>query len=938
MELTGAHLPAVFFVQALNKVCWHKWVPTLSVLLLLSFNLLVPATIAAQSEESGYQEFLNFRKEYQLKLRKESLKRSKDPEATQKAFVDLHEKFTTYMASSLMSANWEQLNRQAKAFLKLKPKEPFSKLVAGRIVLKAGLTTKIVENCEMIEKAASGMKKYSLEARLFAAKAVHETVNEAQFRKAKRPLKIFNRHLDLLIEWMSKSKDPSEHLQRRMYEEGDWFVQQKFTDRFDMLPAFKEKLDAAKGKINPWVYDMLAAEWHKRQAWKSRGSGYASTVKKEGWVSFEKNLELAQEEAKRAYKRHPERPEASAFMIDIAKAGETDESERTWFDRAVEAEFDYIPAYNCYLNSLLPRWGGSHEAMIDFMIECTDTNRYDTLVPLRWATCFVDIFDDAIIDGEKDPLQHQPADYVRQFDVLPEIRSLSEKYQVYLRKQSGYTVFDTRFFRAFEFNVAYHLKQFADAYEIYQKYNGDVFHPGISFATEISNKLSVAHMLAANGAAADDIEHIEEQTHAFAGRDRTAEECDELLDEIETAAAKNDLPGAELYFDVKREFVKREIEFHRGKWVNLEFTPELYHWGDIGGRFRVKSPTTLVATSSNQQYQYLAYNGTFPAPYEVELTVKGIDCFFWSKHLPAGIVCGRMQGTRTGRFFWADTLTHLSDCTEPGDVSCGYPIGEDKSVRIKIKVFDGYYEMFDGEEYRSSEVEGFKPGRLGVAVLPWIYVSGKVEYSDFRVRKLEYSKPPQAKKKEARIKYYKERLEIEKNYFSYMNLAQGYSAVEQYDDAVAAFKAAEPLLPKHPRPNLEAGITYLALKKDKEASQSFEAGLKKSVGAYEYLRTIFFERLVWLYATSSDDTVRDGGKAVKLAEELLKVGTKRRPLNWQQLSIAAAGFAEGGKFEEAVKYEQLAIKAAKKKNKDELEGLEKELKLYQDGKPFHVEK
>ena len=938
MKLTGSRLPAVCLVQANIIACWHKWVPTLSVLLLLSFNLLVPATVAAQSEESGYQEFLNFRKEYQLKLRKESLKRSKDPEATQKAFVDLHEKFTTYKANPLMFENWEQLNRQAKAFLKLKPEEPFSKLVAGRIVLKAGLTTDIVKNCEMIQKAASGMKKYSLEARLFAAKAVHETVNEAQFRKAKRPLKIFNRHLDLLIEWMSKSKDPSEDLQRRMYEEGDWFVQQKFTDRFDMLPAFKEKLDAAKDKISPWVYDMLAAEWHYRQAWKSRGGGYASTVKKEGWVSFEKNVELAQEKAKRAYKLHPERPEAAAFMINIAKAGETDESERTWFDRAVEAEFDYMPAYKSYLISLLPRWNGSHEAMIDFMIECTDTNRYDTRVPLRWTTCFSYIFNDAIIDGEKDPLQQQPADYVRQFDVLPEIRSLSEKYQAYLRKHSGYSVFDTRFFRATEFSVAYKLKQYTDAYEIYQKYNGDVLHPYISPDTGISGKLSVAHMLAANGAAADDIEYIEEQTHAFAGRDRTAEECDELLDEIEAAAAKNDLPGAELYFEVKREFVKREIEFHRGKWVNLEFTPELYHWGDFGGRFDVKSPTTLVATSSSQQIQYVAYNGTFPTPYEVELTVKGIDCFYWSKHLPAGIVCGRMQGTRTGRFFWVDTLTHQSGCTEPGYGTAGYPIGEDESVRLKIKVFDGYYEMFDGVEFQSSEVKGFKPGRLGVGVLPWRFISGKVEYSDFRVRKLEYSKPPRAKKKEARIKYYKERLESEKTYLSYVTLAQDYMAVEQFDDAVAAFKAAESLLPEHPRPNVGAGFTYLLLKKDKEASQSFEAGLKKSVGAFKHFRTSQLQRLAWLYATSSDDTVRDGGKAVKLAEELLKLGTKRRPLNWEQLSIAAAGFAEGGKFEEAIKYVQLAIKAAKKKNKDQLEGLKKKLKLYQDGKPFHIEK
>ncbi len=37
------------------------------------------------------------------------------------------------------------------------------------------------------------------------------------------------------------------------------------------------------------------------------------------------------------------------------------EDARTWFDRAVAAQFDYWPAYQARLVFLQPRWGGSYE-------------------------------------------------------------------------------------------------------------------------------------------------------------------------------------------------------------------------------------------------------------------------------------------------------------------------------------------------------------------------------------------------------------------------------------------------------------------------------------------------------------------------------------------------------------------------------------------------
>ena len=133
----------------------------------------------------------------------------------------------------------------------------------------------------------------------------------------------------------------------------------------------------------------------------------------------------------------------------------------------------------------------------------------------------------------------------------------------------------------------------------------------------------MSHVVALNGAASDEVEEIDEQTFSHLGMERTAEESKALLQKIENVMAKNDLPKAELYFDVKRKLLRKEVLFHRGKWVNLKFTPDLRYWSDYGGRYKIKSSTSIWGFGSSSETQYLCYNTSFPPPYEVELTDRG---------------------------------------------------------------------------------------------------------------------------------------------------------------------------------------------------------------------------------------------------------------------------------------------------------------------------
>ncbi|MCP5557891.1 MAG: hypothetical protein H7A55_09085 [Verrucomicrobiaceae bacterium] len=147
--------------------------------------------------------------------------------------------------------------------------------------------------------------------------------------------------------------------------------------------SMKARLAQCKGA--PWLVDTLIAEIEVKEGWKARGSGWASTVTEEGWRGFEQHLSSARQNLVSAWKARPDAPWAASLMIPVTMAGHglPGLNEREWFDRATTAIFDHSPAYTNLLLALLPRWGGSHEQMLDFAKACADTQRYDTIVPSR---------------------------------------------------------------------------------------------------------------------------------------------------------------------------------------------------------------------------------------------------------------------------------------------------------------------------------------------------------------------------------------------------------------------------------------------------------------------------------------------------------------------------------------------------------------------------
>src|SRR5262249_22046080 len=89
--------------------------------------------------------------------------------------------------------------------------------------------------------------------------------------------------------------------------------------------------------------------------------------------------------------------------------------------------------------------------------------------------------------------------------------------------------------------------------------------------------------------------------------------------------------------------------------------------------------------------------------------------------------------------------------------------------------------------------------------------------------------------------------------------------------------------------------------------------------------------VAWKLATSTDDSSRDGKKALEVAKKACALSMQG---DWQFLDTLAAAYAETGDFDNAVKCQKKAISMEPSEKIQEKFGLEERLQLYQKLKPF----
>jgi spermidine synthase len=91
--------------------------------------------------------------------------------------------------------------------------------------------------------------------------------------------------------------------------------------------------------------------------------------------------------------------------------------------------------------------------------------------------------------------------------------------------------------------------------------------------------------------------------------------------------------------------------------------------------------------------------------------------------------------------------------------------------------------------------------------------------------------------------------------------------------------------------------------------------------------------LAWLLATCPEASLRNGDKALQLAQRANELAGGKNPV---LLRTLAAAFAEAGRFGDAVQSEQKAIELARAAGRqDMVEQFNSELKRYEAGLPLH---
>jgi tetratricopeptide (TPR) repeat protein len=160
-----------------------------------------------------------------------------------------------------------------------------------------------------------------------------------------------------------------------------------------------------------------------------------------------------------------------------------------------------------------------------------------------------------------------------------------------------------------------------------------------------------------------------------------------------------------------------------------------------------------------------------------------------------------------------------------------------------------------------------------------------------------------------------------------LQLARYYLDNKQPRKAIDAYSKILAKDDKHFIALRSRGDTYLNIGDHAAAVADFEKAL--DVKADD---SLLLNNFAWVLATSPDDKVRDGARALELAKKACDI-TKYEAAHI--LSTLAAAYAEKGNFDEARKWSRQAVELNKAGKDEEITAeLAKELSSYQENKPW----
>ena len=160
------------------------------------------------------------------------------------------------------------------------------------------------------------------------------------------------------------------------------------------------------------------------------------------------------------------------------------------------------------------------------------------------------------------------------------------------------------------------------------------------------------------------------------------------------------------------------------------------------------------------------------------------------------------------------------------------------------------------------------------------------------------------------------------------NLANIAFAQGQWQEAIDHYQHALKQMPDSVHAHYQLG---LALERRGQVAAA-EAQLQRVI-ELDPLHVTAINNLAWLLATSSEPSLRDGPKAVKLARQAVQLSNGLSP---QIVDTLAAAYAEAGQFPEAIETARRALElSVAQNNKPLTDVIQNQLKLFESRSPYH---
>jgi tetratricopeptide (TPR) repeat protein len=163
---------------------------------------------------------------------------------------------------------------------------------------------------------------------------------------------------------------------------------------------------------------------------------------------------------------------------------------------------------------------------------------------------------------------------------------------------------------------------------------------------------------------------------------------------------------------------------------------------------------------------------------------------------------------------------------------------------------------------------------------------------------------------------------------AYYRRANLFKTRKDYDKALVDYGAAIRLDPKDPDAYFNRAGTYQALQQYARAADDWSAVVRLDGQDAEA-----HDRLAWLLATCPDEKVRDGRRAVEHAATACDL-TEGKSAYY--LATLAAAFAETGRFDLAVKWQQRALESPQYE-RDEGPSARRRLERFEKREPYREE-